>query len=239
MEPFRQKRTPGRGNVPSMLHLGSIRGTSIDVDFNFLILVVFFVVMNYDARLGAHYALLWIPILFLSVLVHELAHAGMIGALGFGSSHVVLTGMGGVTINQRRAKPWQDLMISLAGPVSSFVIWRICVWMERNVSLIQEDKMLVVLVPLLGAANLMWGIFNLIPVPPLDGGHATREFFRIFTSERTAFMISIWIAIIGGGAIVALALVGKQFFVALFLGFLVYRAFDQWQYFRRHGVPGD
>ena len=222
-----------------MLHLGSIRGTSIDVDFNFGILVIFFMVMNHNPRLGIHYTLLWIPVLFLSVLVHELAHAAMIGSLGFGSSHIVLTGMGGVTFNQRRARPWQDLLISLAGPVSSFAIWRLCEWLQANVALVHEDKMLFALVPLLGRMNFIWGVFNLIPVPPLDGGHATREFFRIFLTERTAFIVSIWIAMIVGGAIVAVAVISKNLLLALFLGFLVYRAFDQWQYFRRHGVPGD
>jgi Zn-dependent protease len=222
-----------------MLHLGSIRGTSIDVDFNFGILVIFFMLMNHNPERGFHYTLLWIPVLFISILVHELAHAAMIGVLRFGSSHIVLTGMGGVTINQRRAKPWQDLLISLAGPVSSFAIWWLCGWLGGNVALVREDKMLAALVPLLGYMNLIWAFFNLIPVPPLDGGHATREFFRIFLTERNAFIVSIWIAMIVGGAIVAVAVLGKNFFVALFLGFLVYRAFDQWQYFRRHGVPGD
>ena len=58
-----------------MLHLGSLRGTSIDVEPNFIILLIFFVVMNYNPELGIHYALIWIPILFVSVLIHELAHA--------------------------------------------------------------------------------------------------------------------------------------------------------------------
>ena len=99
--------------------------------------------------------------------------------------------------------------------------------------------MLVALVPLLGAANWWWGIFNLIPVPPLDGGHATRDFFRMFLSERSSFMIAIWIAMIVGGLVVAWSIIGRQFFVALFIAFLVYRAFEQWRYFKDHGVPGD
>ena len=59
-----------------MLHLGSISRTSIDIDFSFFILIVFFVVMSYDPNVGIEYALLWAPVLFISVLVHELAHAG-------------------------------------------------------------------------------------------------------------------------------------------------------------------
>jgi Zn-dependent protease len=222
-----------------MLHLGSIRGTSIDIDFNFMFLVLFFVVLNYNPKQGIQYALIWIPVLFLSVLIHELAHAGMIGLLGFGSSHVVLTGMGGVTINQRRAKPWQDLLISLAGPFSSFGLAFLSFWIASNVELARTDRMLVALMPLLIGANLFWGIFNLIPVPPLDGGHATREFFRMFLTERNAFVVSIWIGMVVGAGVVVFALVRGQWFIALYIAWFVYMAFQQWQYFKQHGTPGD
>ena len=222
-----------------MLHLGSVRGTSIDVDFNFFFLVLLFVVLNYNPAQGIHYALLWIPILFISVLIHELAHAGMIGLFGFGSSHIVLTGMGGVTINQRRARPWQDMLISVAGPLSSFGLWLLTLWVMASFEIARTDRMLAELLPRLAWANRVWGLFNLIPVPPLDGGHATREFFRMFLSERTAFVVSIWIAIVGGSAIAIYMLFGGIIFVSLYIAWFVYMAFQQWQYFKRHGVPGD
>lgn len=222
-----------------MLHLGSIRGTSIDVDFSFIILVIFFVAMNYDEKAGIQYALIWIPILFLSVLIHELAHAAMIGIFGFGSSQIVLGGMGGVTMNQRRAKPWQDMLISLAGPLSSFAIMYLSQLAVMHLAIVRTDPMLAALVPRLYWANRFWGLFNLIPVPPLDGGHAVREFFRTILAERPAFVVSIWIAIVAGGAIAVWMFVGGQFFIALFIAWFVYVAFQKWLQFRESGVPGD
>ncbi len=222
-----------------MLHLGSIGRTSIDVDFNFLFLVLLFVFINYNAEEGIQYALLWIPVVFVSVLVHELAHAAAIAMLGFGASQIVLTGMGGVTINKRRARPWQDLVISLAGPAASFALYFLCVWMSINVRATHTDKMLSALIPVMAWANSRWGFFNLIPVPPLDGGHATRDFFRMFLTERNAFIISIWIAIVVGAGVAVYALLGRAFFVAVYIAWFVYMAFGQWQYFKRHGVPGD
>lgn len=220
-----------------MLHLGSIRGTSIDVDFNFVFLVLFFVVLNYNPEQGIHFALLWIPILFLSVLIHELAHAAMIGLFGFGPSHIVLTGMGGVTVNQRRARPWQDFLISLAGPMASFGIFFGCLLALQTVRVVHTDAMLRELVPRLASANYFWALFNLIPVPPLDGGHATRDFFRMFLSERSAFIIAIWIAIVGGAAVVVYMVLGRQYLIAVFIAFFVYMAFQRWQHFKSHGVP--
>src|SRR5260370_786130 len=110
-------------NLPTVgrIHLGSILGTTITLDFSFLILVALFVMVNLDQS-GPQYALLWIPILFISILFHELAHAAMIGVFGYGPSQIVLQGVGGVTINERRARPWQDLLISSAGPASSVLL---------------------------------------------------------------------------------------------------------------------
>lgn len=222
-----------------MLRLGSIGKTSIDVDFSFIILVGLFVALNYNPELGVHYALLWIPILLVSVLIHELAHAGAIAGFGFGASQIVLGGMGGVTINQRRARPWQDMLISVAGPASSFILMFIAQWLWRGTTIGHTDRMLDALLPRLALANLWWGAFNLIPVPPLDGGHATRDFFRMFLSERNAFVISVWIAIVVGGGVAIWAFVAKWFFVALYIAWFVYMAFQQWQNFRDRGVPGD
>jgi Zn-dependent protease len=222
-----------------MLHLGTIRGTTITVDFNFLILIVFFVAMNYDAQLGIQYALLWIPILFASVLIHELAHAAMIGVFGFGSSRVVLTGMGGVTINSRRAKPWQDMLISLAGPISSFGLMFLSIWIYQSFPAVRQDAMLVALIPRMYIANRFWAMFNLIPVAPLDGGHAVREFFSIFFRDRTSFVIYVWIAMIVGGGIAIFMFLSKNYFIALYIAWFVYNAFEQWRYFRRYGTAGD
>jgi stage IV sporulation protein FB len=221
-----------------MLHLGSIGKTTIDVDFSFFILLVVFVAYGYNPGLPIQYALIWIPIIFVSVLFHELAHAAMIKLLGFGSSRIVLGGMGGVTMNERRAKPWQDLLISVAGPASNIVLMFATQWFE-TLPIASTDRMLVALLPRLELANLWWAIFNMIPVPPLDGGHATREFFRIFLSERTAFIVAIWIAMIVGSGVVVVAVFTRSLFMALYLGWFVYAAWQQWQYFRQHGIPGD
>lgn len=222
-----------------MLHLGSIRGTSIDVDLSFLILILFFVATTYNPQQGIHYALIWAPILFVSVLIHELAHAGMIGALGHGSSHVVLGGMGGVTINQRRARPWQDMLISLAGPISSFVLGWIAWQIFVGVPAAQGDKFLQVLLPKLTTASYWWGIFNLIPIAPLDGGKAVRSFLSMFLKDRTSFVIAVWIGMLVGTGVAILAFVTRWFFLGLMVGWFVYQNYVAWQYFREHGVPGD
>jgi Zn-dependent protease len=223
-----------------MIHLGSIGGTSIDVDLSFLFLVTLWVVTRMNPGTPVAEALMWAPILFVSVLIHELAHAAAFAIFGYGSSHVVLNGWGGVTSNgSRTIRPWHDVVISIAGPLSSFGIAWAMTWVWGNVAAVHADPMLRAMVPALLGISIFWGFLNLIPVPPLDGGHAVRSFFRTFLREKTAFVIAIWIAIIGGGAAVLLGLYSRQWFLAVLVAFLVYRCIQQWQEFRKRGIIGD
>ena len=222
-----------------MLHLGTIRGTTIAVDLSFLIILALFVASAYNPNLGVHYALLWAPVLFISVLIHELAHAAAIGIFGYGSSEIVLGGMGGVTMNARRARPWHDVIISIAGPLSSFALAWAMAQLRGRVALVHTDAMLVVFVPMLIQANVWWGIFNLLPVPPLDGGHAVRNFLRMFLKDKTSFAITVWIAIVVGSIVAVLALRFRMIFLALIIAWFVYTNYQQWKYYREHGLPGD
>ena len=222
-----------------MIRLGSIFGTTIAVDFSFLILIAFFVFTNYDPNEGIRYALLWIPIVFVSVLIHELAHAAAIAMFGYGSSEIVLGGMGGVTMNRRRAKPWHDLLISLAGPLSSFALAYLLILLYFRIPFLRTDRMMVALMPLLVWANKAWGGFNLLPVSPLDGGHAVRNFLRMFLSENAAFTGSVWIAIVGGAGAVGYLVWMKLYLAALLVGWFVFMNYQQWQSFRDRGTPGD
>jgi Zn-dependent protease len=213
------------------IHLGTIFGTSITLDFSFLILILFFVITDIQ-QAGMRYALLWIPVLLVSILWHELAHAAMIGALGFGSSSIILEGIGGATYNERRAKPWQDLLISAAGPASSFLLAWIITRIMTSVPV--RDPFLFALLPLMARANFWWAIFNLLPIGPLDGNGILRNFFRLFLRERPAFIISIWISMIVGLGIFVLTLISRQIFIALLVGWYVWTSWTQWQFFRSH-----
>jgi len=74
--------------------------------------------------------LVWVGVLFLSILVHELGHAFAFRACGIPSS-VVLYHFGGLAIPQgrggigwgtRRLGPWEQIFISAAGPVAQLLL---------------------------------------------------------------------------------------------------------------------
>jgi Zn-dependent protease len=214
------------------IHLGTILGTTIALDFSFLILIAFFVFSSTE-QMGMPGALLWIPVILISILFHELAHAAMIGILGHGSSEIVLEGIGGVTINQRRSRPWQDMIISAAGPAASFLLaWLIYVAIN-NVAYLNRDKFFIALLPLMVWANVLWAKFNLLPVMPLDGSGIVRNFLRMFLSERPAFLISVWLSIITAASVIVWMLMVKEWFVALLLGWYLFLSWQRWEFFRQ------
>ncbi len=214
------------------IHLGTIRGTTLSLDFSFLILIAFFVFPEVQS-MGMQHALLWAPVLLISILIHELAHAGMIGALGFGPSEVVLGGIGGATYNQRQARPWQDLLISAAGPASSFALAWLIGLAASTIPFASRDPFFRALLPLLIRANLWWGVFNLIPVGPLDGFSVILNFLRLFLRERLAFPIAIWTSMIVGVVLAVLSLATRWIFLSLLMFWYVHSSWTRWQFYRQ------
>jgi Zn-dependent protease len=220
------------------LHLGTIFGTTITLDFSFLLLIAFFIFLNVQS-MGMQNALLWAPVILISILFHEFGHATMIGVLGFGSSAIVLEGMGGSTYNERRARPWQDLLISAAGPASSFLLAFLTSLVIANVAYVWHDRFFAALLPMLAQANVLWGIFNLLPIGPLDGNGILRNFFRLFLQERLAFTISIWISMLVGLGVFIYCLIARQIFIAILVAFYVRSSWMQWEFFRSHNRTDD
>lgn len=85
-----------------------------------------------------------------------------------------------------RRPVWDDILVSVAGPASNMVLivifgtmLKVCaLYMRahnlRTVSAAAEPLLVLLLVSV--EINVVLAIFNLIPVPPLDGSHMIRHF---------------------------------------------------------------
>lgn len=223
----------------SGFHLGSIGGTTITIEMSFLILVGLFVILDLESRTGVPGALLWIPVLFFGVLLHELGHAAAIGVFGYGASEITLGGFGGMTVNARQAKPAHDLLISIAGPLSSLVLAGVAWGLPYVVTGVNGDPFFRAILPMTVQANVLWGIFNLFPVIPLDGGQAFLNFMRLFVAPRTAVTVSVWLSFVVGGAMLAVALYMRWYFVAIIAAMLLMQNFERYRMLRRPPPPDD
>lgn len=68
---------------------------------------------------------------------------------------------------------WGELKVSLAGPATNFLIAIIFGLILRFVPVSDNWALLLGIICLY---NFLWGIFNLVPIPPLDGSHILFSF---------------------------------------------------------------
>jgi Zn-dependent protease len=113
-------------------------------------------------------------LLFLAVLIHELAHAVVARMLGIQVRDIVLHPLGGMTrLNWSARDPRKEALISIAGPISNLFIAGL-VWLFGRGLIEQGGRPAEwVVVPLL-LVNLALGALNLIPAFPMDGGRMLR-----------------------------------------------------------------
>jgi len=164
---------------------------------------------------------IWVGIVFVSVLAHELGHA-LVGRRFGLEPQIELHGMGGTTswVNGREIGHARGIAISLAGPFAGFAIAAV-IFASRRLGLQPHQPLALLALDLAFQINFWWGIFNLAPMLPLDGGNVMRGTLNLLTKgrgEKPARAISV---LMGGVLLAYAALVG-----ALWLGAL--GAFFTW-----------
>ncbi len=120
----------------------------------------------------------WVVLVFVSVLFHELGHALAFRAFGYAST-VQLVFLGGVTTPRTdRPLTWgKDVVTTLAGPAFGVSLGLLCIGL-----LPRATSPLAAYTLSIGAGtNLVWAAFNLLPVLPMDGGRVSRAILgRVF-----------------------------------------------------------
>lgn len=111
---------------------------------------------------------------FLSVLAHELGHSLVSARLGMPAPSITLFIFGGIAQLSREPKrPRDEFLIAGAGPLVSLVLglgFSALSWAGPG----SVGVPLAALGKWLGLVNLGLGLFNLLPVFPLDGGRILR-----------------------------------------------------------------
>lgn len=203
---------------------------------------------------------IWVGVVFVSILVHELGHAFTMRHYGE-APRVVLYLMGGLAIADRSA--WdtgyrkgmgrsarEQILISAAGPGAGFLFAGfifVCVqalfgeirfvqdfplfWRFIPKPEYDQNAYLSTLVYDLLWCNIFWGLVNLLPVIPLDGGQIARELLQ--ASYPDGAMRSLWLSVFVGGAVaIAGGMYMQSTFMMMFFGSLAascYFAIQQMQ----------
>lgn len=169
---------------------------------------------------------IWVTLVAISVTIHELGHALVGKAFGLAPS-IELHGMGGHTIfGEARAHvgTLKSIAISLAGPFAGFLFAGVLIAV-RVAGFHPSHPLAQHALSLFFFINIGWGVFNLLPMLPLDGGNVMRSILGGIVRERgdkIARVVSIVVAV-GLGA---LAVRGSQWWI-LYLAVLY--AFQNWK----------
>lgn len=169
----------------------------------------------------------WIVVLAVSILIHELGHAVAFRAFGH-RPHVVLYTMGGLTYGTPGVdmSPGRDILVSLAGPAAGLALGGL-VWAISTAAPPPPEALLLrTTVADLLWVNIGWGLVNLLPIVPLDGGQVLRSVLRTRMAygraDRIALIVSV---VIGAGAAILAVSLGMTF-AAIMAGVLAAQAFS-------------
>jgi Zn-dependent protease/predicted transcriptional regulator len=167
------------------LQLLRIRGIPVLIDYSWF--VIFFLVMftmaeSYFPREHAHYSppQYWVMgavaavLLFVSVLVHELAHAFVAVRNGIRVLSIRLFIFGGVAqVSSEPQNGRHEFLIALAGPAASMAL-AVFFGFVFGGSVLTGLGVVSAIAWYLAGANLLLAVFNMIPGFPLDGGRILR-----------------------------------------------------------------
>ncbi|NGX58936.1 MAG: Stage IV sporulation protein FB [Chlamydiae bacterium] len=179
--------------------------------------------------------LIWMFVILVSVLVHEMGHAST--ALFFGlKPRIELVALGGLTIHQGEKLPfWKQFFIVLNGPLFGFMLFLLAWLLLRSPAIATGAAGKVLTYFFL--VNLIWTIFNLVPVMPLDGGQLLRIALEGFFGAK-GFRISLIIGMCIAGGASLFFFTTQNFLVGAILFLFAFQNFDMYRKLK-HFSDGD
>lgn len=163
------------------LPFGRIFGIPIRVHLTFLLLLAFiwYVESSVQGPWAGFYSLLFWTLIFVCVFLHELGHSLVAQSYGLTIASIVLLPIGGVSqITDIPRDPIKEVAITIAGPAVNFLLAGVLLFLGKvlypslqfsEISL-QSGSIIVDLF----WANIMLGLFNIVPAYPMDGGRILR-----------------------------------------------------------------
>ncbi|OLB37701.1 MAG: CBS domain-containing protein [Chloroflexi bacterium] len=167
------------------IRLFKIAGIDIEINVSWIIVLVLLTWSLATGWFSALYpgwstATYWLVslisalLLFVSVLLHELAHSLVARRRGLSVHSITLFIFGGVSnIEQEPTSPGIEFQMAFVGPIVSLLIAGIAYLL--SLPLRGVNSPITAILTYLAVTNVLLGIFNLIPGFPLDGGRVLRS----------------------------------------------------------------
>jgi Zn-dependent protease len=178
---------------------------------------------------------MFICAVLIAILIHELGHALTFRHLYGVHSVIVIHTFGGVTMplhNIRRNYSFTGtlgyMFLAFSGPLAGFVA---ALMMLQLGSILPEPRQLPAelianLINWIAVISIIWGIFNLLPIYPLDGGQIAREFLTYlfpYRGVRYSLLLSMSVAVL----LAVFALRSQSLFMVLLCGYFAYMNYQE------------
>ena len=176
---------------PIIFRFNGVFGLPVEIGQTLAFLVFLFVGLTLMAGGSVLWVLVVIAMILGIIYLHELGHAWASLIQGVPVRRIVLHGGGGFCEQARSATAHQQEFIVAMGPLVNLALWAIgslaadWVWSTGI-----GAGMLGHYLSLFSMLNLMFFIFNLIPVQPLDGGRLLQLVLLRFVPPRMAMQIT-------------------------------------------------
>lgn len=180
---------------------------------------------------GWKYLVVWMVVVFVSILVHEMGHALTARLFGY-YPRVFLYHFGGVAMYTPDGQytAGRSILITFAGPAAGLALGLgalvgsigLAVWDVQLQPLVNATLSFLIYV------NIAWSVLNLLPVYPLDGGQITRD---VCTSmnPRQGMVWTLWISVLVALLVALVALRFRQVIPGMFFGLMCYQNFQMLQ----------
>jgi Zn-dependent protease len=194
------------------IKLFDVGGTAVRIHMTFFLLLAWIGAVHW-VRGGAAAAVdgvIFILLLFVSVVLHEFGHVLAARRYGIRTPEITLLPIGGVASLERMPeKPSQEIAVALAGPlVTLLIVVVLMVVLGARFDLTQMAQLEQAQSTMTGrvaAANVALLLFNLIPAFPMDGGRVLRALLAIPMGYTRATRVA---ALVGQGLAILFGFIG-------------------------------
>ncbi len=195
----------------------------------FLLVLILFFYGSSGGPAGIIAAVVVAAVVFVGVVGHEIGHAIAVRRFGYGNSRIVLGGLGGFCQWSGQPTRGHMIRIALAGPFASLLMGAVALALYIGFRPVIDGVFLLrVLVKATVILNFAWGIFNLLPIFPMDGGRALRTALGLRLPQREAVRRSLIVSgVVATGVAIAAGLIG-EWFVALLLVWMLIQNWNEW-----------
>jgi len=170
---------------------------------------------------------IWVAVVFQGILMHELGHA-LVGRAFGKRPRIELVALGGLTWWEQREpmSPGRNLVVSAAGPAVGIFIGSLALVLA-DVLRIPDPSLARYAFRSVVFVNLGWGLLNLLPVLPLDGGNIVASLMELLAPSRGR-LLACYVSFAVIGLLLAATVSLQQYpatILLFLLGFSTYQAF--------------